>query len=101
MQLQHSIVMRGGETSNCMSPETRHIHCSANLEGIQFGFNLSAAGGGSTVVWLTVDRKDLEQLLKELAEKCPSLAEAFAESTRIVVSGLVRDQQTNRTANPA
>jgi hypothetical protein len=101
MLLDHSIVMRGGYKSDYMSTETRFISCSASLEGLEFRFKLSAAGGGDTMIWLTVDRKDLEQVLKELAEKCPSLAEAFAESTRIVVSGLVKDQQTNRTANPA
>gem|GEM_PF-2809216 len=93
--------MRGGLTSNYMSPGTQKIDCNADLKGLEFRFNVSAAGGGDTSIWLTVDRKDLEQLLKELAEKCPSLAEAFAESTRIVVSGLARGQQMIRTANPA
>lgn len=93
MNLQHSKVQRGGLTSRYWYGQTTSVSSDVDSAGLKFRFNLPSKGGGETYIQLTIDPKDLRNVLKNLATEFPSLADTFAESTKIAVLRLMKSEK--------
>ena len=86
-------VYRGGVSASMLWPERTEVRTevyskTGYIPHLVFDFTIASKGGGRTQIQLCIRQQGLERVLKELAEKLPTLAPAFAEATQIAISKL-------------
>lgn len=86
-KLRFSNVQRAGITAGGLQDETRTVSMFVE-DAVIFQFRMRSAGGGHSLVSVTIGKGDLPLMLRELASASPELASSFAEATHIAVKKL-------------